>query len=311
MTGVISLVIIKSGFADTTISRRGAAIKKSAANRINKERKIKATKMKKGFLSLLSAILLILLALSCLGACSRIKKKKTTPSSTEVGTLSSTEHLETESDSEEESEKESSTQSESPSEQEKPTEVPTEKPTESESESETETEPAPSLEYLSLGNGTCKVTGIGSCTDVYIIIPEKSPQGDVVVSIGEKAFFENSSIKAVQIPSTVMSIEKMAFGGCSSLVYVHVDPNNMIYTDKEGVLYSKDKTRLILYPPACLANEIFISQSVTEIADMAFFSTPNLKFIKYGGALSDWSKIKIGDKNYGIYQASLTFAVTE
>lgn len=231
----------------------------------------------------------------------------------ESGTVTGNEHLspELESDTVKETEK----PTEEPTEKEtevptvKETEAPTEEPTEKETEEQTE--PAPSLEYISYGNGTCSVSGIGDYKDAYVIIPEKSPSGDVVTSIEDKAFFENPNIIAVQIPSTVMSIGKMAFGGCSSLVYVSVDAKNKVYTDINGVLFSKDKTSLLLFPAANQTTEIAISASVTEIADMAFFSTPYLKYIKYGGTLADWNKIKIGEKNYGIYSASLSFAVTE
>lgn len=253
------------------------------------------------------------MALSSFSACAKLKKKKAAANAQkiETGTINETEHLDTESESE------SLSKSEKPTEGERPTEKPTEPdsqteaPTEAESESEVENEPAPSLEYTSFGNGTCAVSGIGSITDIYLVIPEKSPNGDVVISIGEKAFFENTTLKAVQIPSTVMNIGNMAFGGCLSLVYISVDQANMMYSSKDGILYSKDNTKLICYPCASLASEIFISAAVTEISDMAFFSTPSLKFIKYGGTLSDWSKIKIGENNYGIYSSSLSFAVSE
>lgn len=259
---------------------------------------------------------MLTLALPSLAACSRGDKKEgESESSTgiESGTLTGNEHLSTENESDTNTQSETPNESEAPTEKE--TEAPTEEPTQTEAPTEepteAETDPAPSLEYISYGNGTCSVSGIGDYKDLYVIIPEKSPAGDVVTSIEDKAFFENPSIIAVQIPSTVMSIGKMAFGGCSALVYVSVDTKNKVYTDINGVLFSKDKTRLILFPSANQTTELSISASVTEIADMAFFSTPYLKYIKYGGALSDWNKIKIGEKNYGIYSASLSFAVNE
>ncbi len=261
-------------------------------------------------------MLMLTLALPSFAACSgRDKNEGESESSTEIesGTLSGNEHLSPENQSDTETESETPKEDEVPTEKETeaPTEVPTETEAPTEEPTETETEHAPSLEYISYGNGTCSVSGIGDYKDAYVIIPEKSPAGDIVMSIEDKAFFENPNIIAVQIPSTIMSIGKMAFGGCSALVYVSVDTKNKVYTDINGVLFSKDKTRLILFPSANQTTELSISATVTEIADMAFFSTPYLKYIKYGGALSDWNKIKIGEKNYGIYASSLSFAVTE
>ena len=198
------------------------------------------------------------------------------------------------------------------------TESPTAPSTESESEeisteeeSESQTEVKPSLQYTSYGNGTCAVSGIGEYSDVYVIIPERSPAGDIVCAIEEKAFFENSTIKAIQIPSTVMSIGKMAFGSCSSLIYISVDSNNKMFVDENGILYSKDKSKLYAFPSANQAAEISIPLELTEIADMAFFSTPSLKEIKYAGSLESWLNIKVGDKNYGLYSASVSFAIME
>lgn len=195
---------------------------------------------------------------------------------------------------------------------EEPTEAPTSAPTEVVSEeitTETETEPPASLKYTSYGNGTCGVSGIGNYPDVYVIIPEKSPEGDVVTAIEDKAFLDNSVIKAVHIPSTVMSVGKMAFANCSSLIYISVDSENKMFTDENGILYSKDKTKLYAFPSANQASEISISAKLAEIADMAFLSTPSLKQIKYAGTLEDWSRIKVGEKNYGLYSASIIFAV--
>lgn len=186
----------------------------------------------------------------------------------------------------------------------------TEKPTETEKETEP---PAPiiSLRYMSYGNGTCGVSGIGNCTDTCIVIPERSPDGDIVTSIEDKAFFENTDIRAVQIPSTVTSIGDRAFGGCTSLVYISVDTRSKAFSDVNGVLYSKDGSKLILFPAASGMSEISISSRVKVISNMAFFGCDSLKSIKYGGTLENWGQISIGDSNYGLYSASITFSNTQ
>ncbi len=260
--------------------------------------------MKKTLLYLISAVLVLSSLLPLLVACSN-SGSADGDGTLESGTLVGSEQL-----SPEESVKFPDNET-SEKETEKVTEKPTEAPTETETETEAETEPLVSLKYFSYGNGTCAVVGIGSYTDVYVIIPEKSPAGDIVTVIEDKAFYENKSIKAVQLPSTVMSIGDMAFAGCSSLVYISVDTNNKVFTDVNGILYSKDKTKLVLFPSANPATEISISVLVTEICDMAFASAPNLKYIKYGGSLQDWSKINVGEKNFALYSASMTFAPTE
>ncbi len=197
--------------------------------------------------------------------------------------------------------------------------IPTEPESEPESEpapeSETETmpesEPDVILQYYSYGNGTCAVIGIEKLNGVYVTIPEKSPSGDIVIAVESKAFYNNKTVKAISISSTVMSIEPHAFAGCSSLVYISVSENNKAFCDLGGILYSKDKSHLILFPSSNPATEITIPVTVTEIADMAFASSPALKLINYDGALRDWSEIKIGDDNYGLFSAAMTFAGTK
>lgn len=252
------------------------------------------------------AILLALtaaLSAIALPACSSRKKGQDTSDSTgsetlESGSITLPEHLSpTESDSERESDI--------------TTESDVRFTTEMTTEEETETdppEPVASLRFVSYGNGTCGVSGIGSCTDVCVIIPERSPTGDIVTAIEAGAFYENTEIKAVQIPSTVSSIGERAFGGCTSLVYISVDKDNKTFTDVTGILYSKDESRLIAFPSASGLSEITISKRVTSISDMAFYSCPSLKSIKYNGSLEDWGKIRIGESNYGLYSASITFA---
>lgn len=181
-------------------------------------------------------------------------------------------------------------------------------PVETEEKTEAETK-APAieenLEFTSFGNGTCYVSGIGKCKDTCIIIPERSPDGDIVTSIGEKVFYNNKNIKAIQISSTVTSIGNMAFGGCSSLVYISVDSENRAFCDINGVLYSIDLKELIAYPANCGASSIELSKKLSSIADMAFYSCDNLTSIRFGGSLADWGKIDIGEMNYGLYTAAL------
>lgn len=170
------------------------------------------------------------------------------------------------------------------------------------------TEPTPSLEYESFGNGTCAVVGIGTYTDPYLTIPEKSPEGHIVVAIAEKAFYGISFIRAAEIPSTVSSIGDLAFANCSQLVYLSVDNENMAFKDIGGVLFNIDATALICYPPASSSTALNIPASVNTICSMAFYGCENLKQINYSGSIEDWEKIDIEEKNYGLYTAAISFS---
>lgn len=184
-------------------------------------------------------------------------------------------------------------------------ETTTEEPTMTE---ELTTQKIRELQFESNGNGTCTLTGIGNVTDTCIVIPERSSDGDVVTTIAQNAFYGNTKITTVQIPSTVTSIGERAFGGCTSLVYISVNNKNNSFCDMDGVLYSKSGDTLIHYPAKKGNETLSISKTVVKICDMAFFNCDSLRKISFSGSMSQWSKIIIGEMNYGLYSASVVCA---
>ena len=253
---------------------------------------------KRAILSLIAlALTLAIVALATI-SCAVLKKNNavnTPEESTQTGTLDEIEHL---SPSE-------TTEGNGQAPEETAESETAESTCEETTEAEETTAPAPSLEYESFGNGTCAVIGVGSYTDSYVTIPERSPFGDIVTAITDGAFYGNDFVVAIEIPSTVTSIGSLAFGSCSKLVYLSVDGENKIFTDIGGVLYSADKTALICYPSASSSASIDMPDSVTTISDMAFYGCDNLKYINYAGSLEDWTRIDIGEKNYGLYTAAI------
>lgn len=65
------------------------------------------------------------------------------------------------------------------------------------------------------------VTGIGTCTDVDIVIPSVYNELPVT-SIGGWAFVRRTAIESIVIPESVTSIGERAFQGCSSLIDVEI-----------------------------------------------------------------------------------------
>jgi len=163
------------------------------------------------------------------------------------------------------------------------------------------------LSYASNGDGTCTLIGIGSCTDVCIVIPDRSPAGDRVISIAPRAFYGCTYATAIQIPSTVISIGDLAFAACNNLVYVSVNEANAYYCDIDGILYSADGRTILLYPPMRAGNTATISAATIEIMDMAFYNCAYLTHIHYTGSAEQWERISIGSKNYSLTAAAKTF----
>lgn len=73
------------------------------------------------------------------------------------------------------------------------------------------------LEYIYDSPTTVLVNGIGYCDDQDIVIPDKLPNGKIVVGIAQKAFFRCDNIRSVNLPATVSTIGAYAFSWCSDL----------------------------------------------------------------------------------------------
>ncbi len=82
------------------------------------------------------------------------------------------------------------------------------------------------LEFTSNGDGTCYVSGIGTCTDSDISIPPVSPDGDKVTAIGNSAFERCTSFTSIEIPDSVIRINNSAFQNCYQLTSIEI-PNGV------------------------------------------------------------------------------------
>lgn len=96
-----------------------------------------------------------------------------------------------------------------------------------------------------------------------------------VTYIGEQAFAFCLHLKSVNVPASVDYIGYEAFNGCNNLALINVDNNNQRYTSVDGVLFNKDKTKLIQYPSGNERTKYVIPDSVTTIGASSFrYSVP-------------------------------------
>ena len=126
------------------------------------------------------------------------------------------------------------------------------------------------------------------------VVSLKIPEG--VTDIGSSAFRGCRKLASVTIPASVESIGEGAFGGCR----ISVDPNNQKFTLVDGVLYTKDRTELVMCPisltsvtilpdvkvvrPSSFSGcggltSITIPESVTNIGHSAFWGCNGLKSV--------------------------------
>ena len=97
-------------------------------------------------------------------------------------------------------------------------------------------------------------------------------------SVKEATIYGNStSLKTITIGK---SLEKdFSFGGFSNLENIIISDENPNYVNKDGVIFSKDGTRLVFYTPNRQGEEYTIPAEVTQIYMYAFSGSQNLKRI--------------------------------
>ena len=87
-----------------------------------------------------------------------------------------------------------------------------------------------------------------------------------------------TSLRSVHISASVPDLEQ-AFNGCSAIETFTVDPDNPAYKAVDNVLFSKDGSRLILYPQKKPDTAYTVPDTVTVIESYAFQNAANLTSI--------------------------------
>jgi Leucine-rich repeat (LRR) protein len=109
------------------------------------------------------------------------------------------------------------------------------------------------------------------------IIPDgvKNISGD---DYGINSPFDCDGLTSVLIPDSVEDICWAPFAGCSKLTEINVSPGNSSFSSQDGVLFNKDKTTIIAYPPGRSGGYI-IPDGVTDLADHVFFNCKDLAYV--------------------------------
>ncbi len=102
-------------------------------------------------------------------------------------------------------------------------------------------------------------------------------KGDYTVSdnvrlIADSAFSRCTELASVTIGDNVTAIGDNAFHNCKALTGIKVSQNNKFYcSDSRGVLFNKDKTRLMQYPFGNKADKYTVPASVKEVVYYSFY----------------------------------------
>lgn len=130
--------------------------------------------------------------------------------------------------------------------------------------------------FESNGDGTCILAEIGDCMDTDIVIPEKSPAGDVVTMIAEYAFYSAEDINSIVIIGKTIELDKYSFQSCEVEKIVISGCN--INIGENAFSYCDDVT------------EVYISNSAIEINAYAFYDSGkdmDVKIVNCTGTLEE------------------------
>ena len=102
---------------------------------------------------------------------------------------------------------------------------------------------------------------------------------DNISKLGKNVFKDCCSLESITVPASLRKIDDGCFRGCSSLKEIVVHPKNKHYKSMNGILFNKNKSVLVCYPPKLEADSYTIPDSIGKIEDWAFSDATNLKSI--------------------------------
>ena len=132
-----------------------------------------------------------------------------------------------------------------------------------------------------------------SKTAAVVTNPSRRLNGDVVIpptityngntfivkEIRGYAFMGQHYVESITIPYSVKKIDEWAFVGCLYVKNYYVHSANEDFTDINGVLFNKEKTKIIFYPPGKSNSRYSIPNGVILVGTYCFQYCENLVHI--------------------------------
>ena len=151
------------------------------------------------------------------------------------------------------------------------------------------------LEYTLLDDGTYEVSGIGSCKDSIVYIPNKF-EGKPVTVIGWAAFSDKTKLSKAIIPNSIKVIGHSAFEGCVNLTDMTIPHSvtsigNNAFLECSGLVSItipdsvKDMGDYVFFDCSALQN-VSINGNIASIGDGMFYRCYSLTSVKLPQSIS-------------------------
>ena len=151
---------------------------------------------------------------------------------------------------------------------------------------------APESEYSVEGWVLFGFNGNNSTKEVHIdyVRDENGNNPDTskpVSAVGKFTMNTDEYVEIIYIGKDVEYIDETSFFYCKELKSIEVDEANEFYTSVDGVLYTKDMKKLILYPLKKAEAVYTIPEGVERIASGAFYKNETLTEVNLPSTLKE------------------------
>ena len=116
--------------------------------------------------------------------------------------------------------------------------------------------------------------------EAQVTVPEKIDD-KFVTHIGNRAFIDTAQelVTKITLPSSISDIHDYAFYGAMALQEIALDSANLDFTVVDGVLFTKDMTKIICYPQDKPATSFEIPASVKSLGGSNFAMCTHLESV--------------------------------
>ncbi len=121
---------------------------------------------------------------------------------------------------------------------------------------------------------------------------------NLVTEIGDRLFRSCDSLQTVEIGESLKEMGQGIFTECSALKEIIVSQKNKKYSSENGILYNKEKTKILKYPIKSNVSDFRLPNTIDQIPNSAFRDCKSLQSVTIG------EKVKIiGD--FSFYNSGL------